>query len=71
MPESIKSCMFRRESETAALYPIPGQLSNEYFNFEKIRHIKALRISRFFRDILYNPKYETARRNISRIYEND
>ena len=43
--------MFRRESETAALYPM-RQLSNEYFNFEKIRHIKALRIVDFL-EIFY------------------
>ena len=71
MPESIKSSMFKRVSDTASLYPIPGQISNEYIQYEKIRHIKALRISRFFRDILYNPKYESARRNINKIYEED
>ena len=71
MPESIKSSMFKRESDTAALYPIPGQISNEYIQYEKIRHIKALRISRFFRDILYNPKYESAQRNITKIFEDD
>ena len=63
--------MFKRESDTAALYPIPGQISNEYIQYEKIRHIKALRISRFFRDILYNPKYESAQRNITKIFEDD
>ena len=71
MPESIKSSMFKRVSDTASLYPIPGQISAEYIEYEKIRHIKALRISRFFRDILYNPKYESARRNINKIYEDD
>ena len=71
MPESIKSSMFKRVSDTASLYPIPGQISNEYIEYEKIRHIKALRISRFFRDILYNPKYKSARRNINKIYEED
>ncbi len=71
MPESIKSSMFKRESDTASLYPIPGQISNEYIEYMKIRHIKALRISRFFRDILYNPKYESAKRHIKNIFEDD
>ena len=71
MPESIKLSMFRRESETSSLYPIPGEISIQYIDYMKIRHIKALRISRFFRDILYNPKYESARRNITNKFESD
>ena len=71
MPESIKSSMFRRESDTSSLYPIPGEISIQYIDYMKILHIKALRISRFFRDILYNPEYESAKRNIRNIFERD
>ena len=71
MPESIKLSMFRRESETSSLYPIPGEISIQYIDYMKTLHIKALRISRFFRDILYNPKYESAKRNIMNKFKRD
>ena len=44
MPESIKSSMFKRESDTAALYPIPGQISNEYIQYEKVNVLKFEKI---------------------------